>query len=52
MDMITEPRYFIMHLAILTIAFGLIFTLVVELKRPVDRESDESTKRMNDILKD
>ena len=53
MDIIINPRYFIIHLAIILIAVGLIATLIVELKKPVkDPNEDEDTKRINDILKD
>ncbi len=53
MDIITNPRYLIMHIAIILIAVGLISTLIIELKKPLkDPNEDEDTKRMNDILKD
>jgi hypothetical protein len=53
MDIITEPKYLIMHIAIFLIAVGLISTLIYELRKPpTDPNLDEDTKRMNDILKD
>ncbi len=51
--MISDPRYLMMHLAIFLIAIGLISTLIIELRKPpTDPNSDEDTKRLNDILKD
>jgi len=53
MELLTEPRYFVLHIAILLIAISLIATLIYELKSPKkDPNDDPDTKRMNDILKD
>jgi|GEM_PF-1249981 hypothetical protein len=52
-DLITEPKYMIMHTAIFLIALGLIWTIFYELSKPVkDPNDDEDTKRINDMLKD
>ena len=53
LDMILDPRYFVLHIAIILIAISLIATLIYELKKPLkDPNEDPDTKRMNDILKD
>jgi len=53
MDMLTDPRYYVLHLAILFIALALIATLVHELRKPKkDPNDDPDTKRINDMLKD
>ena len=53
MDLLSNPRYYVFHLAILVIAVALIATLVYELRKPKkDPNDDPDTKRMNDMLKD
>ncbi|NPA51013.1 MAG: hypothetical protein GXO02_05235 [Epsilonproteobacteria bacterium] len=52
-DIIFEPRYLVMHIAIVVIALFLLATLIYEMKKPKkDPNEDPDTKRINDILKD
>jgi uncharacterized membrane protein affecting hemolysin expression len=44
---------YILHIAIVSIAIGLILTLIYELRKPKkDPNEDPNTKRINEILKD
>ena len=53
MDLLTNPRYYVFHIAILLIAVSLIGTLIYEMRKPrKDPNDDPDTKRMNDMLKD
>ncbi len=53
LSMILDPRYFVLHIAIVVIAVTLIGTLIYELRKPPhDPNDDPDTKRMNDMLKD
>ena len=53
MNMLLEPKYLVLHIAILFIATGLIATLIHEMRKPKkDPNDDPDTKRMNDMLKD
>jgi hypothetical protein len=53
MELLTNPRYYVFHLAILFIALSLIATIVYELRKPKrDPNENPDTKRMNDMLKD
>jgi len=51
--LLLQPKYFVLHIAIIIIAVTLIWSLVHEMKKPYkDPNENEDTKRMNDILKD
>ena len=53
MEMILDPRYLVLHIAIILIAFTLLFLLFREMRKPKsDPNEDPDTKRMNDMLKD
>ena len=53
MEMLLDPRYYVLHIAIFLIAAGLIATLIHEMRKPKkDPNDNPDTKRMNDMLKD
>ena len=52
-QIIFDPQYYVLHIAIAFIAISLIATLIHEMRKPKkDPNDDPDTKRMNDILKD
>jgi len=53
MDLILDPRYLVLHIAIVLIAATLLYLLFREMRKPPkDPNEDPDTKRMNDILRD
>ncbi|ADV45900.1 hypothetical protein [Nitratifractor salsuginis] len=53
MDMILDPRYLSLHIAIVLIAATLLYLLFREMRKPKkDPNEDPDTKRINDMLKD
>ncbi len=53
LEIILDPKYYVLHIAIALIAIALLSTLFYEMKKPKkDPNQDENTKRINDILKE
>jgi uncharacterized membrane protein len=53
LEILFNPRYYVLHIAIALIAIALLSTLFYEMKKPKrDPNENEDTKRMNDILKE
>ncbi len=53
LNLLLDPRNYLLHIAIFLIAVTLIWSLVHEMRKPIkDPNEDEDTKRMNDMLND
>ncbi len=53
LDLLLDPRNYVLHLAIALIAVTLIWSLIHEMRKPIkDPNEDKDTKRMNDMLND
>ena len=53
LEILLDPRYYVLHIAIAVIAVVLLATLFYEIKKPKrDPNENKDTKRMNDILKE
>jgi len=53
LNLLLDPRNYLLHIAIFLIAITLIWSLVYEMRKPIkDPNEDEDTKRMNDMLND
>ncbi len=53
LNLLLDPRNYVLHIAIALIAITLIGSLIYEMKKPIkDPNENEDTKRMNDILND
>ncbi|WP_457605637.1 hypothetical protein [Nitratifractor sp.] len=53
MELLTDPQYYVFHIAIFLIAVSLIATLIHEMRKPRhDPNDNPDTKRMNDLLND
>ena len=53
LHLLEDPRNYVLHIAIALIAITLIWSLVHEMKKPIeDPNKDKNTKRMNDMLKE
>jgi len=52
-EMLLNPRYYVLHIAIALIAIALLATLFYEMRKPKkDPNHNKDTKRMNDILQE
>ena len=53
LNLILDPRNYVLHIAIFLIAVTLIWSLIHEMRKPIkDPNEDKDTKRMNDMLND